>query len=546
MHGTIRRIILTTVIVFSFCLPSAGLAKSVKRLMTINSIEYTNEDFANWWRHWNDKNELKFPDNPDEFIGFQLMVQQGLEMGYDTKPSYLRKIDVFLQVKAMMALKDDEIDSKVKVTDADLRKYFAENYSDLWVLQILAFDTEAKAQKAYEYMMPYKGQLAGKLVFADLYGGSIEEKADTYDEVTVSVADFHKNKKDAWLAVARKMEIGEVSQPFYSEDIKKYMLLRLTDKQSAGEDVFEEKKQKMYDLLHKEKRNILTIALIDKLKRKYAVQVDNKLFDEIKFDVDYPKEFLDSKLVVMDGFEFTVNNFIYNALKEKQTRKNAPDDVIKRIILDSVISQTLINKESLARGYEKQLPLLPTFEFYKQNRLKLEVEAGLMSTVSVSDQDVQNYYETNIASYSVPDKYTFILLEGDQDLLNKIWVGTLQGGDFTDLAKKYSLEANSQTKGVDSLSPALVSELKKMNKGSVSLPFKIADNFSLLKLVDRVPGLVQPLAEVKGNILEQLKKEKFEIIKAEYLTKLKSRSQIDIDERVWNGLSRELANGKKD
>lgn len=546
MHGTISKIVLTMVFFISFCIPSICPAKSGKRLMTINAIEYTSDDFVDWWKHWNDKNDLKFPDSPADFIDFQLMVQQGLEMGYDTKPSYLRKLNVFLQVRAMMALKYEEIDSKVSVTDADLKKYFDENYSELWVLQILAFDSEVKAQKAYEYMLPFKGQVAGRLIFADLYGGSAEEKADTYDEATVSVADFHKNKKDAWLAIVRKLGTGEVSIPFFSEDRNKYLLLRLVEKRFAGDGIFLEKKKIIGELLYKEKRNQLNADFLEKLKIKYNVKVDDKLFDDLKLDADYPKEFLDKKLVGVGEIEFTVNDFIYNASKEKNTRRTAPDDLIKRIVLDSMISQTLVNKESLARGYEKRPPLQATYEFYKQNRLKAEVEAGLLATVVVTDQDLQNYYDTNIASYSVPDKVTFFLLEGDEDVLKKIWVGTLQGGDFTELAKKYSLDAHSQSQGVDSLSPVVVAELGKLNKGGVSLPFAVSGNYGLLKYLDRMPGQVQPFVQVKNNVLEQVKKEKFEIIKAEYLSKLKSRSQIDINERVWNGLVRELGNGKKD
>lgn len=544
MHGTISKIILMLVVVLSFCLPSVCLAKSDKRLMTINSIEFTSDDFMTWWEHWNDKNDLKFPDSPDDFIDFQLLVQQGREMGYDSKASYLRKLDIFLQVRTMMALKYEEIDSKISVTDDDLRQYFGKNYSELWVLQILAFDSESKAQKAYDFMLPFKGQVAGRLVFADLTGGSTDEKADSYDEVKICVDDFHKNKKDVWLSIVRKLEAGEVSQPFSSDD--KYLVLRLVEKQMAPESLFEKNKNKIAELLYKQKKNELTGALLEKLKIKYNVKVDRELYDQIKLDVDYPKEFLERKLLTMSGFEATVGGFIRSALSEKKTRKNLADEGLKEIVLDTFISQNLINKESLARGYEKRPPMLAVYEFYKQSRLRLEVQGGLLDGIVVSDQDLRDYYERHIASYSVPDKFTFYLLNGDENVLKKIWFGTLQGEDFEELAKKYSLDASRQTQGVDSLSPVVVSELKKLDIGGVSLPFAIDGNYVLLKFVDRLPGHVQPLAEVKSNVLEQLKKEKFEIVKAEYLAKLKSRSKIDINERVWNGLVREQRNGKKD
>lgn len=543
MRGIMSKIIIMMFICASLSFPADSFAKGAKRLLTINDIDYTVDDYVNWLRHWRDKNNIKFPENPDEFVDFQLMVQQGREMGYDNNPNYLRKLNVFLQVRAMMALKAEEVDSKADVTDADIKKYFNENFADIWALQILAFSNETKARKAYEFMLPLNGQVAGRLVFADLYGGSAEDKPDTYDEVSISVADFHKNKKDSWLAIVKKLKAGEVCQPFANDD--KYILLRLIEKRAAGEEALEEKRQRIKDLLNKEKRNRLTIELLEKLKKKYALKVDKALFDEIKLDAEYPKEFLDRKLVTMNDFEATVNDLLYNTVKEKNQRKNVPDETIKEIVLDSIISQTLINKESLARGYEKKPPLQATYDFYKQNRLIMEVDAGLMNTIVASDQDLQKYYDANIASYSVPEKDTFFFLEGGEDVIKKIWFGVLQGGDYNELAKKYSLDAMPINQGVDSLAPVLVAELKKIDKGGVSSPFAIDGTYGLLKLVDRVPGQIQPFAQVKNNVLEQFKKQKFDILKAEYLGKLKSKSRIDVDKRVWDSLSREFADGKK-
>lgn len=546
MHRAISRLVLLILVFMTFCFPIASHAKSGKRLVTINGVEYTNEDFKNWWRHWNDKNTLNFPATPDDYISFQLMVQQGLEMGLDTQPNYIHKLDVFLQVRAMMALKYDEIDSKVSVSDDDLKKYFDENYANIWFLQILAFDSEAKAQKAYEVMLPLNGQVSGQLVFADLLGGEAEDKADTYDEVKVSVADFHRNKKSAWLPIVRTLAPGEVCKPFLNEDNKKYVLLRLVEIKPADEHVFEDKRTKMTELLSKEKRNRLSYELIESLKNKYNVRIEQELLDSIKLDSEYPPEFLGRVVVSMDGFEATVKDVIYNSIKEKKIRKDVSDELLKSMVVNTIISQTLINKESLSRGYEKRPPLLWTYEFYKQNRLRADVEAGLMAAVVLSDQDIQSYYDSNIADYTVQEKFTFSIIKGAEDVLKKVWVGSLSGGDFAELAQKYSLDVNKQSEEVNSLPPEIVNELKKLAKGGVSLPFMLDGNYAILKLIERLPGQVSSLEQVKSKVVDQLKKAKFEVSKVDYLNKLKSRSKIDINEGVWNGLEREFGNGKKD
>lgn len=546
MYGTISRIFVMMLLAIAVGFPVDALAKSAKRLLTLNDVEYTNEDYKNWWRHWNDKNQQKFPDSPEQYINFQLMVQQGQAMGYDTKPEYLRKLAIFLQVQTMMALKFEEVDSKAFVSDAEVKKYFDENYGTVSTIQILAFSSDDKAQTAYQRLLPYQGQIGGRLVFADLYGGTAEEKADTYDEVNATVADFQKNKIENWLPVFRKLQPNQVSEPFFHDANQKYILLRLVENKPAAEGVFEEKSIAIKQMLNKEKRNKFTNDLIVKLKKKHNVQVDQDLVASVKLDIDYPKEFLEKKVGGMDGMDITVNDLIKNSVKEKKLRATLSDEEIKRMIIDTIISQSLINRESLVRGYEKTPPLLWTYEFYKQNRLRIEVENGLAEAVTVSDQEVQDYYEMKIASYSVPPKVTFLLIKGSEDVLKKVWVGTLQGGDFTELAQKYSLAVLSQDEALDSLPTLLAEELKKLEKGGISVPFPFDGDYVLLNVLEHFPGQITPFVEVKDKIVQQLKKDKLELIKTEYINKLKSRSKIDINDGVWKDLARELGNGKKD
>ena len=545
MYGTVSRIFLAVLLVFAVAFPAEALAKSAKRLLTINDSEYTNEDFNNWWKHWNDKNEHKFPATPEPFIDFQIMVQQGREMGYDAKPDYLRKLAVFLQVRAMMALKYEEVDSKAAVSEAEVKKYFAENYGTVSTLQILTFDAEEKARLAYQRLQPYQGQIAGRLVFADLYAGEAAEKADSYDEVQVSVADFQRNKIGAWLPIFHKLKLNQVSEPFLNEANQKYILLRLAESKPAAEGVFAEKAKSIQQILNKEKRNRLTQELVEKLKKQYKVQVDQELLASLQLDVDYPQEFLERKLAGMVDLEITVDDLLRNALKEKQLRKTLSDDEIKQMTMGNIISSQLIDKESLARGYEKRQPLLPTYEFYKQNRLRLEVEAGLADGLTVSDQEARAYYEKNLAEFSVPAKAAFSLLKGSEEVLKKVWVGTLQGEDFKELALKYALEPSTQTEALDALAPRLAAELKRLEKGAISEPFPLDGGHVLVKLSEHLPGKVTSLDQVQGQIIDQLKKEKFAAAKVEYINKLKSRSKIEINDRVWKDLTRETANAKK-
>lgn len=546
MYGTVIRIFLSLVLVVGVAFPAEALAKSARRLLTINDIAYTDEDFKNWWKHWNDKGALKFPDTTEPYVDFLLMVQQGQEMGLDTQPGYLHKLRVFLLVRAMSAMKYEEVDSKAAISEAEVKKYFAENYGTVSTLQALTFSSEEKALLAYERMLPYQGQVAGRLVFADLYAGEADEKADSYDEVSVTNADFQKNKVANWLPIVKKLKPAWVAKPFLHEANQKYILLRLVEINPSAEGLYAEKEKHIRDKLNKEKRNRLSVVLTEKLKKKYKVQVDKELLASIKLDVDYPPEFLERKVITMDGFAVAVTDLIYNAHKEKQLRTGIPDEEILALVADNFIGTAVIDKEALARGYEKKPPLLGTYEFYKQNRLRVEVEAGLQASVDISDQAVHEYYVANITSFSVPAKATFSLLKGSEEDLQKVWIGTLQGGELNELVAKYSLDVLTKTEQLDSLSPLLAEELKKLEKDAISAPFELDGGYVMLKVLEHLPGQVHPLDQVKGQIVDQLKKEKLATAKVEYINKLKSLSKIDINAGVWKDLTRELANAKKD
>ena len=87
-----------------------------KTLVTINDQEFTIEDFQHWWKYWNNNKPAALPENPESFIDFHLLAQQGFDMEYDMQPSFKHQLNVFLKVRTLMLLKSNEIDSKIKVS----------------------------------------------------------------------------------------------------------------------------------------------------------------------------------------------------------------------------------------------------------------------------------------------------------------------------------------------------------------------------------------------------------------------------------------------
>ena len=117
-----RLIILCCLIVF--CGSGKSLAAwpwEAKSLVTINGISYAAEDYRQWWQIWKEP-DSKVPEEPEKFIKWKLMVQEAEVMELDKSADFQKSVETFLNARTRMILKYDEVDSKLVITEQELRK----------------------------------------------------------------------------------------------------------------------------------------------------------------------------------------------------------------------------------------------------------------------------------------------------------------------------------------------------------------------------------------------------------------------------------------
>src|SRR6185369_8449744 len=127
--------------------------------------------------------------------------------------------------------------------------------------------------------------------------------------------------------------------------------------------------------------------------------------------------------------------------------------------IEEIKRQNRLSQEALASALLTQGM---TFDQYKQKmkdqleRLRL-MSQEVKSKVQVNDKEVREYYDANLASFSTEEAYRaraiFLRLSKDATIdeirkiiakLDKVMAAAKKGGDFTELAKKYSDDANVQ------------------------------------------------------------------------------------------------------
>lgn len=194
-----------------------------------------------------------------------------------------------------------------------------------------------------------------------------------------------------------------------------------------------------------------------------------------------------------------------------------------------------------------------SFDQYKtQLREQLErlrlMSQEVKAKVQVGIKEIMDFYQANRARYGESElfKARHILLkipkdagEADIDKIRKKADGIVKeargGGDFAEMAKKYSDDPNAATDSGElgtfkkgDLLPEMEAVVMNLNQGEVSEPIKTKGALHIIKLEKRFQGNVRPFDEVKGEIEELLYKNKSEERFKQWVVELRKNAAIDI------------------
>jgi len=432
-------------------------------------------------------------------------------------------------------LKNDEVDSKIRITDDMLWTEYEKNYSPRWLIEYIFLFNEDQSKKAYE-------SLTRKKI-------SFHELAKRYKEQGIRCSYQKRwfrplSVPPEWKPSLKALKPGEISTPV--PWAKALGILKIREVKGPEQQDFEKLRKRIKKRIWEAEEARLTKALVERLKKKYRVKVDWKLF-EVLDPENPPEQFLDQALITTNRGNVTVRLFVQQIKKELKFRKrfHFKKEEIERIksrVLNGIISQTLISWESLDRHYEEKPPFKWTYRFYCQHRMIRELEKRLFEPkVKITEKDIETYYRKHIDEFTRPETVTIAVLEDDKRLADKIWAEITRGEDFFEVVKKYySKDVPIKKVPFNHLDKVVKKIVQGLSKGEVSSPFDVKGHAIMVKLIDRTPATPLPLDHVKKKIARRLEEEKFRQIKADYLKELRARSIIKINKKVWKQLEREL------
>lgn len=214
------------------------------------------------------------------------------------------------------------------------------------------------------------------------------------------------------------------------------------------------------------------------------------------------------------------------AAMEDKARFNSKEGL--NVLADELVNQELLLQDAKENKLDNEEEFVKELEIVKNNMLKNYAMHKIFEKVSVSEDEIENYYEENKDTLFSPVTYTasHILLESEE-MADKVLDQINEGLDFKQAAKKYSLDPTKDNGGSLGSFPkgVMVKEfqegLDKLKIGEISKPIKTQFGYHIIKLDNKVDSsnTYDDIKDKVKSTYEMVKRQEKYIEKIKDLTK---------------------------
>ena len=354
----------------------------------------------------------------------RLVLRAALDKGYEKDPELLDKVDDYLRDLVIEKLEDEEVKSKVKITEDEMRKYYEEHKDEfvepekvrLTCITIQAEEgKEEEAKKKAEEI--FKRIKAGEDI--KKIAKELSDKGENVGPGGRSGGDTGFFTRDTYpmapefTKAAFSLQPGQMYEGVLEQDIrgtKYYMIFRCEERKPQRQKKFEEEdvQRKIRRRLKRQKEDELMKALVDRLRRKAKVKV---YADRIPDD---PENFKGSAVeLVLAEYEWDgqkhritladVQESIEKLPRFKRDRYKGKEGIEKR--LNEVIEEELKLREGESRRYDLDPEIVDkVVEYMNQLLVQKIVEEEIDKKVTVTEDEMRRYYEEHKAEFVEPEK----------------------------------------------------------------------------------------------------------------------------------------------
>ena len=256
------------------------LARMSNKYITLGDLKKRIARLPSYYREMIDRNRKRFLDETIvETMFYEEAIRRGLDRDKEAK-EVLKEAKKKILIARLI---QTEVEEKIKVDDAEARKYYEEHKSEfkspqLWRASHILVSTEKEAQDTLDQIS--KGASFEALAKERSMDATASRSGDVgYFRQGQLVPDFE--------SAALKLKPGELGPIVHTQF--GYHVIKLTGIKEPSIEPYEKVRARVVEELKKSKRSELFDQLVMDLKNKYKVEVEGDVFKTLE-TLDKEKE----------------------------------------------------------------------------------------------------------------------------------------------------------------------------------------------------------------------------------------------------------------
>jgi peptidyl-prolyl cis-trans isomerase SurA len=249
---------------------------------------------------------------------------------------------------------------------------------------------------------------------------------------------------------------------------------------------------------------------------------------------------------VRDAKAHVLENLIDETLllqKGKELGYEASDARVNEVVEAIKKQNNIETEDQLQKALAEEGVTLESVKETTRRRIVIDAvkRSEIGGRIIVADKDVEDYYDKHKEDYKEEEQVRLqeIVLTGEGDSggdvekeANQLYQLIMKGTSFPELAIFFSQAPTAEHGGdmgflkVSDLTPDIQGLLKTLKIGEVAKPLKTSYGLHIIKLLDRKEKTYKPMADVRDQIINRLKGEKFDDAYAKYLKELRGKSFV--------------------
>lgn len=469
-----------------------------------------------------------------------LLGQEARALEMDQEPPTDDQIRLFRNDLLLRVLDAEEVMEPARPTDEEI----AERYQLLYRRITLRVITKYEKDETVEVLELLESG-------ADVAQVARDHSVDPYalrGGLVDGIARIDLQKDIADIAFA--MNPGQVAGPIRTD--LGWSVIKVESFDAADPELFEARKSKVSSLVQYEKATELRKKLTERTKANHPVRIDReavaavqpKRLPDARLTPDYPDP---DAVVVRIGENRTITAQEYGkALLTRWSGVRNEEAAVAAapIILQKTIDKELLLAEAEDRGYADR----PEFKHAVHNRetellVPRYLEQVVAPRVKVTEEDLKQYYADHVDEFhKLPRIRLGQITVATEEEAWRLARQLRDGADLAWLVKQHSIDRYKETggdRGWMTPNPGLDEihdQLLEAPRGTVIDPFGVPDNWQVLVVTGREEQGSYTFDEISGNIRQKVFKEKFRIVLDEFITKLRERAEIEINQDVLASL----------